>query len=120
MRPPFQRNFTPTSDAARQERPMFYHHQPKVRPAPESMFREEVVIRTPMQSIPQPNHGLVSLPLREVNKSRERCNKVGIGIRYDRTSVRCPLYGPLSPLALVDEDRNPFTTKPSEVLVTSF
>ena len=62
------------------------------------------MVRAPMHSVPQPNHALVSLPLVEVNRGKTRCNTVGKGIRYDRTSVRCPLYGPLSAMAVVDEE----------------
>mgnify|MGYP006953000629 CR=1 FL=1 len=99
---------------------MFYQCQPKCRHAPATMFQEDVVVRAPMHSVPQPNHALVSLPLVEVNRGKTRCNTVGKGIRYDRTSVRCPLYGPLSAMAVVDEERMPFSKYPVEVLVHSF
>jgi len=105
MQPPFQRNFVPQPGAARQERPKFYQAQPRFRPAPERLYKEDVVVRTPMQSVPQPNHGLVSLPLREVNQHRERPNVRGVGTRFDRTSVPCQLFGPLSKMATADDER---------------
>ena len=105
MKPPFQRNFIPALDAARQDRPRFYQKQPSFRPAAPSMYREDVVVRGPMQSVPQPNHGQNSLPLREVNSRKERNNVRGISTRYDRTSVRCPLHGPLSPMVTADGER---------------
>ena len=123
MRPPFQRNFVPEPDAARQERPTFYQAQPRFRPAPERAFKEHVVVRTPMQSVPQPNHGLVSLPLREVNQHRVRHNVRGVGTRYDRTSVRCPLFGPLSKMVTADDERynkGNYTLSGKGPIVTAF
>ena len=68
MRPPATRNFVPeVRDAAKPRPPTFYHAQPRFGVAPKTMFRDYEEALGPLQSIPQPNHGKVSLPMREVN-----------------------------------------------------
>lgn len=103
MHPPFQRNFTPSQDAANQPRPRFYQAQPKFRPAPQNFYREHVIVRTPNDSLAI---GERSLPLKEVNELRRRTPSIGIGQRLDRTSVKAPIYGPLHPMVVSEERFN--------------
>ena len=73
--------------------------------------------------IPQPQHALNSLPLKEVNAKRETHNVRGIGTRYDRTSVKCPLYGPLSPMVQFGDARyngGNYTTSKKAMSVTTY
>lgn len=117
MRPPFQRNFIPFQNADRQERPKYVISQPKFSVTPISMYKQDVYVRTPMQMSMQQQQNLNSLPLKEVNTHRERLNVWGVGIKYDKTSVTCPLYGPMSPMVQFGDARynkGNFTTNPSK------
>ena len=117
MRPPFQRNFIPFQNAERQERPKYSILQPKFSVAPMSMYKQDVCVRTPMQMAIQSKQGLNSLPLKEVNTRRERNNARGVGTRYDKTSVTCPLYGPMSSMVQFGDaryDKGNYTTNPSK------
>ena len=123
MRPPHLRNFVPFQNAERQERPKYSISQPKFNVAPISMYKQAVTIRTPMQMIPQPQQSLNSLPLKEINAKRETHNVRGIGTRYDRTSVKCPLYGPLSPMVQFGDARyngGNYTISKKEMVVTTY
>ena len=97
--------------------------QPTCSVAPMSMYKQDVTMRTPMQMIPQPQQSLNSLPLKEVNSKKETHNVRGIGTRYDRTSVKCPLYGPLSPMVQFGDARynkGNYTTSKKEMVVTTY
>jgi hypothetical protein len=114
MRPPFHRNFVPTADASKQEnRPKFYEARPTLGTS--NIWPETVVVRSPFDSaiIPKDNG---SLPLREVNDLRFKTNIVGVGKRFDRTSVQTPLYGPLSAMARVDDERVEGERKPKPMV----
>ena len=103
MKPPFHRNFEPATDARLQrERPMFYEARPTF--GTKNTWPETVVVRSPFDSALMPKD-FGTLPLREVNDMRFKLNVVGVGKRFDKTSVKTPLYGPLHPMARVDNER---------------
>ena len=116
MRPPFHRNFTHDPDAARQERPQL--RETRQTFGTDNRFPQEVFVRSQLESALMPkDHG--SLPLKEVNDAKFQKNIVGVGKRFDRTSVRTPLYGPLSAFARVDDERVEGDRTPNP-MVTSF
>ena len=127
MRPPANRNFVPTErDAAKPIAPTFYTAQPKFSIAPVSMFYEPENTLTPLGSVPQPNHGKVSLPLRSVNELRRVVR--GLGKHYDisTVAVRPPRGFPTSGLAYHEDRLNQragvssYDPKQKGPLVTSY
>ena len=90
MKPPALRNFTPeVKNAAKPRPPTFYYAQPRFSPAPVSHFRipDPLVGRSPLESIPQPNHGNIMLPYRQVNDPRKRHNTRGHSTHFDRSTM---------------------------------
>ena len=121
MRPPATRNFLPeVPDAAKPRPPTFYHTQPSFDVAHKSMFRDHEEALGPLQSIPQPNHGKVSLPMREVNDARTRQNTRGQSTTFDRSNVAAAPPRTLSGLGFDYEARtckNNYDASQSGVLV---
>ena len=89
MKPPALRNFTGAHNAAKPRPPTFYHAQPRFMPAPVSHYRipDPLIGRSPLESVPQPNHGKVMLPYRQVNDPRQRQNTRGHSTHFDRSTV---------------------------------
>ena len=128
MQPPASRNFVPTArDAAKPKPPRFYTAQPKFAIAPVSMFAEPEQILTPLQSIPQPNHASVSLPLRTVNSITRPVIR-GVGKHFDVSTVAAkpPRGFPLNALGFHEDRLNlrdgiaSYDAKQRGLLVTSY